>query len=1008
MKILIIIFISIWCTFASAFAGPIKLSSDNRFLIRDQKPLLIIGDTGWFVFGQRGEAEFKAYLNKRKSQGFTTIWMTSMDRTPPSVNLDGNKPFLDSQGIDIRKRNMAYWDSLKRMFEYGESIGMIFCMTPSWLGFDGGWWYPYFSKRTTAELKEYGQFIGSHFKSCDNLMYFMGGDCDPTRSASSDTTRIVEAIESGIGSVDENKVITFHMAGTLKTSSVVYHNKTWLDFNQLQDRGRGLTTAKNIKADYVKVPTKPVIFQEPSYEDRTSVANYQWRRGIWYAWMSGGFGVVYGHHKVFFPGSSAYISQLDDPGAIHIGTHMGRFMKDQLWYSLKPSFDDSIVEAGSGITTDTYVARMHSGDGQRVVAYTSRQRAITINLSWFTGSVSAHWYHVTNGSYTRVPGAPFSNSGKKTITPPASGDWALALVSEGGVIPEPQPSPAPEPTPSPMPEPIPEPIPTIGANGLTGLRVSLRSIELSWKAPPGDPGLKEYGIVLGAHEHVWKRIKTVVGTKLQTTLTADDGIPSDTALLQVRAVMADGTKLPMSEQLSVEAYQAPEPSPTPVPEPVPTPVPEPSPEPGTSGKEPVVYEAEEALVVGAKIVGSYVDYLNKVEDYIEWGIDAIDGRYQLEFIYALSSGDRPLQIMINGKVVHEALPFPSTGSWRIYKSVSLSVPLRFGYNTVRATATGWSGADMDALKVTLEGGSLPEPQPSPAPEPTPTPSPEPSPTPAPEPVPPANDPVFFEAEDAELSGAKAMGSYVDYINANEDFIKWKVTVPKGRYRLQFKYALSYGNRPLEISVNGSVVVDSLSFPSTESWRIYKTVELDVDLIAGENKIRATAIGFSGANMDALIVTFLGSSTPEPAPDPVIYEAEDARLVGAVAMESYVDYIHAVGDYVEWEIQIPQTGSYFLSFRYALPSSDRPLEIMVDGIVIEPLLSFPKSSSWQNYRNVERTMVLSAGIHRIRLTAIGSSGPNIDSLTVAPVSALEKSSENPVNKQSSPGGGCFLY
>jgi hypothetical protein len=112
-------------------------------------------------------------------------------------------------------------------------------------------------------------------------------------------------------------------------------------------------------------------------------------------------------------------------------------------------------------------------------------------------------------------------------------------------------------------------------------------------------------------------------------------------------------------------------------------------------------------------------------------------------------------------------------------------------------------------------------------------------------------PTTYEAENAVLSGAvvsTAVAGYtgtgfVDYLHASNDYIEWTVTVPAaGQYNLQFRYGLASGNRPLRISVNGSVAVSSLSFPATGSFSTWSTVSTIVTLNSGANTVRATAIG----------------------------------------------------------------------------------------------------------------------------------------------------------------------
>ncbi|MHC4741039.1 MAG: Ig-like domain-containing protein, partial [Planctomycetota bacterium] len=123
-----------------------------------------------------------------------------------------------------------------------------------------------------------------------------------------------------------------------------------------------------------------------------------------------------------------------------------------------------------------------------------------------------------------------------------------------------------------------------------------------------------------------------------------------------------------------------------------------------------------------------------------------------------------------------------------------------------------------------------------------------------------------------------------------------------------------------------------------------------------------------------------------------YEAEDATLVGPIVASShggysgwgYADYQSSSGDYVEWNVNVAQADDYDLSFRYALDGTgNRPLEIRVNGQVLEPSLDFPGTESWSNYQYTASMLAaLNAGDNSVRATAIGSSGANVDLLKVA--------------------------
>jgi len=122
-----------------------------------------------------------------------------------------------------------------------------------------------------------------------------------------------------------------------------------------------------------------------------------------------------------------------------------------------------------------------------------------------------------------------------------------------------------------------------------------------------------------------------------------------------------------------------------------------------------IYQAEEATLSGA-VVGTdnsgytgrgFADFQHDDADYVEWTVQApAAGTCTLQFRYANASfTDRPLAVTVNGSDPH-TVSFPSTGWWTSWGVVGLTVTLAGGANTVRATATGSSGGNIDWLGVT--------------------------------------------------------------------------------------------------------------------------------------------------------------------------------------------------------------------------------------------------------------------------------------------------------------------
>jgi len=264
--------------------------------------------------------------------------------------------------------------------------------------------------------------------------------------------------------------------------------------------------------------------------------------------------------------------------------------------------------------------------------------------------------------------------------------------------------------------------------------------------------------------------------------------------------------------------------------------------------------------------------------------------------------------------------------------------------------------------------------------------------------------VVYEAESATLTGATVSRSpggfsgagYVDYRNPSGDSVEWTVGVDAdGGYALAVRYANGkLADRPLELAVDG-VVTGQVSFPFTGEWADWATVTRHVQLSAGTHTVRLTAVGWSGPNVDALAVEasdLAPDDNPPPPPPGQTLEAEDADFDGADASRSnagysgsgYVDFAHASGDYVEWSVDAAEAGAVGLRFRYANGSTaDRPLELRVNGQVVEAELSFVPTGGWSKWQAVTADVTLASGANTVRLTAVGKGGPNVDA-TLVPV------------------------
>ena len=134
-----------------------------------------------------------------------------------------------------------------------------------------------------------------------------------------------------------------------------------------------------------------------------------------------------------------------------------------------------------------------------------------------------------------------------------------------------------------------------------------------------------------------------------------------------------------------------------------------------------------------------------------------------------------------------------------------------------------------------------------------------------------------------------------------------------------------------------------------------------------------------------------------APVPAIYEAEDDTVAtrsgvavasnnGGYSGTGYGDYSNASGDYIEWKVYAPSAGLFTVVFRYANGGAgDRPLDLNVNGAVVNSGLSFPPTGGWSIWQlTAVEQIALNAGTNTVRITDIGSSGGNVDNLQLTEV------------------------
>jgi YVTN family beta-propeller protein len=146
------------------------------------------------------------------------------------------------------------------------------------------------------------------------------------------------------------------------------------------------------------------------------------------------------------------------------------------------------------------------------------------------------------------------------------------------------------------------------------------------------------------------------------------------------------------------------------------------------------------------------------------------------------------------------------------------------------------------------------------------------------------------------------------------------------------------------------------------------------------------------NLVAYLNSIDGIEAGVATPFTQTFQAESGVYSGGVITASnhagyngtgFADYPSVTGRtvFTRWTVTAPSAGSHTFTFRYALGSGSRPMNLYING-VLAGVVNFPSSGAFTTWLTSSRTGTLNAGVNTIELAAdAGSVGPNVDEMRV---------------------------
>ena len=159
----------------------------------------------------------------------------------------------------------------------------------------------------------------------------------------------------------------------------------------------------------------------------------------------------------------------------------------------------------------------------------------------------------------------------------------------------------------------------------------------------------------------------------------------------------------------------------------------------------------------------------------------------------------------------------------------------------------------------------------------------------------------------------------------------------------------------------------------------------------DGNVNSLDFGYMRQYLLGIITNFPGT-IQTPVPYTENYEAEQAAINNSIlettnagySGSGYVNYNNEVDSYVEWNVHVPASGSYKLTFRYSNGTTvNRPMSITVNGNTIINSMDFNSTTDWTTWSEAYIAANLNQGKNVIKATGTTvNGGPNVDYLKLS--------------------------
>ncbi len=384
-------------------------------------------------------------------------------------------------------------------------------------------------------------------------------------------------------------------------------------------------------------------------------------------------------------------------------------------------------------------------------------------------------------------------------------------------------------------------------------------------------------------------------------------------------------------------------------------------------------------------------------DWMNYNVNVTTaGTYTVGFRVATTVSGGVLQLKdANGNVL-ATVNVPNTGNWETFQTVTASVTLHAGNQTLQVYDQGYAGWNINYMDFESTGATT-------------TTLPPPSGTAIPGIIQAENYSTMSGVQTENTSDAGG-GLDVGWIDQG-DWMDYNVNVSAaGTYSVGFRVATTLSGGILQLrDANGNPLA-TVNIPNTGNWEAFQTVTASITLPVGNQTLQVYDEGDAGWNINYM--DFEGSATTPAAPSgaiiPGIIQAENYATMSGVQIEntsdagggSDVGWIDQ-GDWMNYNVYVTTAGTYAVGFRVATTLAGGILQLRDANGNPLATVNIPTTGNWEAFQTVTAFVTLPAGNQTLQVYDQGNAGWNINWMDFETnASAIAQSSSIITNGQAS--------